>query len=51
MADGFKANAAFFKLGFLDKDFVTLGRQFKKFLLMTDGFKKKCCKKILVVLL
>lgn len=28
MADGFKANAAFFKLGFLDKTSVALGRQF-----------------------
>lgn len=28
MADGFKANAAFFKLGFLDKNSVALGRQF-----------------------
>lgn len=27
MADGFKANAAFFKLGFLDKNMVALGRQ------------------------
>lgn len=32
MADGFKANAAFFKLGFLDKDAVALGRQFKELL-------------------
>ncbi len=32
MADGFKANAAFFKLGFLDKTSVALGRQFKKML-------------------
>lgn len=30
MADGFKANAAFFKLGFLDKNAVALGRQFKE---------------------
>lgn len=28
MSDGFKANAAFFKLGFLDKNAVALGRQF-----------------------
>lgn len=28
MADGFKANAAYFKLGFLDKNAVSLGRQF-----------------------
>ena len=32
MADGFKANAAFFKLGFLDKNAVALGRQFKELL-------------------
>lgn len=32
MADGFKANAAFFKLGFLDKNGVALGRQFKEML-------------------
>ena len=32
MADGFKANAAFFKLGFLDKTSVSLGRQFKEML-------------------
>lgn len=31
-ADGFKANAAFFKLGFLDKNAVALGRQFKELL-------------------
>lgn len=30
LADGFKANAAFFKLGFLDKNAVALGRQFKE---------------------
>ena len=30
MADGFKANAVFFKLGFLDKTSVALGRQFKE---------------------
>ena len=30
MADGFAANAAFFKLGFLDKTAVGLGRQFKE---------------------
>lgn len=30
MADGFKANAAFFKLGFLDKTKVSLGMQFKE---------------------
>lgn len=32
MADGFKANAAFFKLGFLDKTRVALGAQFKELL-------------------
>ena len=32
MASGFKANAAFFKLGFLDKNSVALGRQFKELL-------------------
>lgn len=30
MANGFKANAAFFKLSFLDKTSVALGRQFKE---------------------
>ncbi len=32
MADGFKANAAYFKLGFLDKSSVALGRQFSELL-------------------
>ncbi|MCI9282221.1 MAG: site-specific DNA-methyltransferase [Lachnospiraceae bacterium] len=32
MADGFKTNAAFFKLAFLDKTSVALGRQFKELL-------------------
>lgn len=32
MVDGFAANAAFFKLGFLDKTAVALGRQFKELL-------------------
>lgn len=32
MSDGFKANAAFFKLGFLDRVAVALGRQFKEML-------------------
>lgn len=32
MADGFAANAAFFKLGFLDKNSVALGRQFRELL-------------------
>lgn len=31
-ADGFQANAAFFKLGFLDKTKVSLGMQFKELL-------------------
>lgn len=30
MSEGFKANAVFFKLGFLDKNAVALGRQFKE---------------------
>ena len=30
MSDGFKANAAFFKLGFLDKNAVAIGKQFKE---------------------
>lgn len=41
MADGFKANAAFFKLDFLDKDFVALGRQFKE-ILPVLWFKAGC---------
>ena len=32
MAEGFKANTSFFKLGFLDKTSVALGRQFKEML-------------------
>lgn len=32
MAEGFRANATFFKLGFLDKNAVALGRQFKEML-------------------
>lgn len=32
MSEGFQANAAFFKLGFLDKTEVKLGRQFKELL-------------------
>ena len=32
MADGFRANAAYFKLGFLDKTSVALGQQFRKML-------------------
>ena len=32
MADGFKANAAFFKLRFLNKNYIAIGRQFKELL-------------------
>lgn len=32
MSDGFKSNAIYFKLGFLDKTSVALGRQFKELL-------------------
>lgn len=32
MAEGFKTNAVFFKLGFLDKTTVSLGRQFRELL-------------------
>ena len=32
MEDGFKANVAYFKLGFLDKNAVALGRQFREML-------------------
>lgn len=32
VANGFKANAAFFKLSFLDKNAIALGRQFKELL-------------------
>lgn len=45
MAQGFKANAAFFKLGFLDKNAVALGRQFKQMLptlWMKAGAVGKC---------
>jgi adenine-specific DNA-methyltransferase len=45
MADGFKANAAFFKLGFLDKNSVALGRQLKELmpvLWMKAGAIGKC---------
>ena len=34
MADGFKANAIYFKLGFLDKTSVSLGREFARMLPM-----------------
>lgn len=45
MADGFKANAVFFKLGFLDKNKVALGQQFKEILStlwMKAGAVGKC---------
>ena len=45
MAEGFEANAAFFKLGFLDKNSVALGRQFKELLpvlWMKAGAVGKC---------
>lgn len=45
MAEGFKSNAAFFKLGFLDKNEVALGRQFKQMLptlWMKAGAVGKC---------
>jgi adenine-specific DNA-methyltransferase len=45
MADGFKANAVYFKLGFLDKNAVALGRQFKEMLptlWMKAGAVGKC---------
>ena len=45
MSDGFKANAAFFKLSFLDKTSVALGRQFKELLpvlWMKGGAIGKC---------
>ena len=45
MAEGFKANAKFFKLDFVDKDSVRLGRQFKgilPILWMRSGAKGKC---------
>ena len=41
MADGFKSNVAYFKLGFLDKNFVELGRQFKE-ILPVIWFKAGC---------
>lgn len=45
MSDGFKANAAYFKLGFLDKTMVALGAQFKELLSvlwMKSGCIGKC---------
>lgn len=45
MADGFKANAAFFKLGFLDPTSVSLGMRFSEMLptlWLKTGAKGKC---------
>lgn len=45
MADGFKANVVFFRLGFLNKTAVSLGRQFKELLpllWLKSGGKGKC---------
>ena len=45
MADGFKANAAFFKLGFLDPTAVSLGMRFSEMLptlWLKTGSKGKC---------
>ncbi|MBR6226724.1 MAG: site-specific DNA-methyltransferase [Bacteroidales bacterium] len=45
MKDGFKTNAAYFKLGFLDKTSVALGRQFKELLpilWMKAGARGEC---------
>ena len=45
MKDGFKANAVYFKLGFLDKTSVALGRQFKELLpilWMKAGARGEC---------
>lgn len=45
MADGFKANVAYFKLGFLDKTSVALGEQFRQMLptlWMKAGAKGPC---------
>ncbi len=47
MADGFESNAIYFKLGFLDKTAVALGRQFKELLSvlwMKAGAVGKCPK-------
>lgn len=41
MADGFQANAAYFKLGFLDKASVRVGRQFRE-MLPTLWMKSGC---------
>lgn len=45
MNEGFKANAIFFKLGFLDKTYVALGRKFKELLpllWMKAGARGEC---------
>ena len=47
MSEGFRANAAFFKLDFCDKDSVSLGKQFKALLpilWMKSGAMGKCPK-------
>lgn len=47
MSDGFKTNATFFKLGFLDKTKISLGKQFKEMLpilWMKAGAKGECPK-------
>lgn len=47
MSEGFRANAAFFKLGFLEKTSVALGKQFQKMLptlWMKAGAKGPCPK-------
>ena len=47
MSEGFKTNATFFKLDFVDKDSVSLGKQFKELLpilWMKSGAKGKCPK-------
>lgn len=41
MSDGFNANAAFFRLGFLDKTQIALGRQFRE-MLPTLWMKNDC---------
>ena len=45
MSEGFQANAAYFKLGFLDKTSVALGQQFQQMLptlWMKAGAKGPC---------
>lgn len=48
LSDGFKANAIYFKLGFLNKDSVAMGRQFRELLSilwMKSGSFGKCPKR------